>query len=174
MKPASCVRLYRRRCVTLVAFVISIMGSLATGRALLAAQSRQDSTSPGRHAQQRGAGVKVAAEVRKPRFVAVRIHHDLCPFCGVLSPEFDRLQREAGDAILFITLDTTSERTQEQAALLVGALGLDGLWTGDLSRLATVSFVDFESKAVLSSVRAADAEQAKRALREAVAALPGP
>ena len=118
-----------------------------------AAKAAQDAATA------RGANMRVSAEVKSPDIIAVRIHHDLCPFCKKLDPQFAKLtRRTSGDSVLFITLDLTSEKTQQQAALLAGALGLEELWTGDLSRIGTVTFVDGKSKRVISSLRAVDAE----------------
>lgn len=107
----------------------------------------------------RGASMNVSAKVKSPGIIAVRIHHDLCPYCKKLDSQFAKLTRRAsGDSVLFITLDLTSERTQQQAALLVGALGLERVWTGDLSKIGSVTFVDGKSKRIISFLRAVDAE----------------
>lgn len=108
-------------------------------------------------AASRGAAIKVGAKVRTPDIIAVRVHHDMCPFCKQLDPQFVKLTRQTNNgAVLFVTLDLTNTATQQQAALLVGALGLEGVWTGDLSRLGTVTFIDGTSKRVVSSIRAVD------------------
>ncbi len=110
-------------------------------------------------AASRGAAIKVSAQVKTPDIIAVRVHHDMCPFCKQLDPQFAKLTRQTNNgSVLFVTLDLTNAATQQQAALLVGALGLEGVWTGDLSRLATITFVDGTSKRVVSSVRAVDEE----------------
>ncbi len=138
--------------------------SCLAGIAISAAFASVDEQDHGAKAAQdaataRGASMKVSAEVRSPDIIAVRIHHDLCPFCKKLDPQFAKLIRRASDdSVLFITLDLTSEKTQQQAALLVGAMGLERVWTGDLSRIGTVTFVDGKSKRIISSLRAVDAE----------------
>lgn len=137
-------------CLAGIAFSAALAAVQEQGRAAKAAQDA---------AIARGASMKVSAEVKSPDIIAVRIHHDLCPFCKKLDPQFGKLTRRArDDSVLFITLDLTSEETQQQAALLVGALGLEGLWTGDLSKIGTVTFVDGKSKRIISSIRAVDAE----------------
>ena len=43
-----------------------------------------------------------------------------------------------------------------QAALLVGALGLQDAWTGDMSKMGSIMFLDGKSKAVLASTLQSD------------------
>lgn len=110
-------------------------------------------------AQDRGAGMKISAVSRPPKIIAVRVHHDLCPYCKQLEPQYAELIRRAKDeSVLFVTLDLSSETSQRQSALLAGALGLKRVWPRDLSTLGTVTFVDGKSKRVISSFRAIDAE----------------
>lgn len=106
-------------------------------------------------ANSRGASMKVAATVEIPAIIAVRIYHDRCPYCKKIAPEFTKLSRRMGErSILYVTLDLSSEDSQKQAALMVAALGIQHLWTGDLSKLGTVSFVDGKSKKTLSTYQA--------------------
>lgn len=160
-------------CLAGIAFSAALAAAREQDRA---AQAAQDAATA------RGASMKVCAKVKSPNIIAVRIHHDLCPFCKKLDPQFAKLTRLAsGDSVLFITLDLTSEKTQQQAALLVGALGLEHVWTGDLSRIGTVTFVDGKSKRIISSLRAVDADTMRvldtkalqAALRKAVKSLGG-
>ena len=111
------------------------------------------------NAQDRGATMKVSAVARPPKIIAVRVHHDMCPYCKQLDPQYDELIRRTTDeSVLFVTLDLTSETSQRQSALLAGALGIKRVWPRDLSKLATITFVDGKSKRVISSFRAIDAE----------------
>jgi len=131
-------------------------------------RNRGDTANP------RGAGMKVAAEVQKPEVIVVRVHHDMCPYCQKLDPEYAKLSRdEAADSVLFVTLDMSSPGTQKQAALLVGALGLGDLWTGDLSNVATVSFVEGKSRRTISTIRAmnVDAQALRDAMLKALATM---
>ena len=92
----------------------------------------------------------------------------MCPVCQELDPKFPNLIRQTGrDSVLFVTLDLTSETTQQQSALLVGALGIEHVWTGDLSKLGSVTFVDGKSKRIISSILTVDTKQILTALREA-------
>lgn len=117
----------------------------------------------------RGSDMKISVTVGAPRIIAVRFHHDLCPFCKALEPEFSKLIRRTDeDSVLFLTLDLTSKSTQRQAALLVGALGLEHVWPGDLSKLGTVTFVDGRSKEIVSTYSAAGAKSIGAAVAEAV------
>ena len=117
----------------------------------------------------KGSNMKVSAKVEAPRIIAVRVRHDMCPVCREIDPKFPNLIRQAGrDSVLFVTLDLTSKTTQQQSALLVGALGIEHVWTGDLSTLGSVTFVDGKSKRIISSVQTVDAKQILAALREAV------
>ena len=103
--------------------------------------------------------MKVSAVARPPKIIAVRVHHDMCPYCKQLEPQYAELIRRAKDeSVLFVTLDLSSETSQRQSALLAGALGLKRVWPRDLSTLGTVTFVDGKSKRVISSFRAIDAE----------------
>lgn len=122
----------------------------------------------------RGSAMKVTAEVKAPDIIAVRVRHDMCPLCKGLDPKFPEIIRNVNDeSVLFVTLDLTDETTQQQAALTVGALGIESVWTGDLANLGTVTFVDGKSKRILSSVQTVDAKKIEAALRKVVASSRG-
>lgn len=122
----------------------------------------------------KGSTMKVSAKVEAPRIVAVRVRHDMCPVCRAIAPKFPNLIRQAGrDSVLFVTLDLTSETTQQQSALLVGALGIGHVWTGDLSKLGSVTFVDGKTKRIISSIQTVDTKQILTALRDAANASRG-
>ena len=117
----------------------------------------------------RGSDMKVNAKVKAPDIIAVRVRHDMCPLCKELDPKFPKIIRNANDeSVLFVTLDLTDETTQQQAALTVGALGIEGVWTGDLSKLGSVTFVDGKTKRIISSVQTVDATEIEAALRRVV------
>ena len=108
----------------------------------------------------RARAMKVDAAVEAPKLIAVRVHHDRCPYCKKLAPQFDKLSRQTADApVLFVTLDLSSEASQHQAAMLVAALGIDCVWTGDMTGIGTVYFVDPIRKSVVSTYRAYDAKE---------------
>jgi hypothetical protein len=122
-------------------------------------------------ARARGAKMKVAAPVETPDVIAVRIRHDMCPFCRGFDPQFPRIVRRFADAsVLFVTLDLSSEASQRQAALMVAALGLERVWTGDMSRMGTITFVDGLSKNMISEVYMVDAATVTSSLHGAIAA----
>ena len=117
----------------------------------------------------RGSDMKVNAKVMAPDIIAVRVRHDMCPLCRELDPKFPTIIRNANDeSVLFVTLDLSDETTQKQAALTVGALGIESVWTGDLSKLGSVTFVDGKSKRIISSVQTVDAKEIEDALRKVV------
>ena len=117
----------------------------------------------------RGSDMKVDAKVKAPDIIAVRVRHDMCPLCKGLDPKFPKIVRNANDeSVLFVTLDLTDETTQQQAALMVGVLGIECVWTGDLSKLGSVTFVDGKSKRIISSVQTVDARKIEAALRKVV------
>jgi len=117
----------------------------------------------------RGADMKVSAIVVPPTIMAVRFHHDMCPYCKKLEAQYAKLMGcHDFKSVLFVTLDLSSESMQQQAALMLGALGLDHVWTGDLSGIGTVVFVDGKSKEVLSTFRADGSKPIKTAMQEAV------
>ena len=119
----------------------------------------------------KGSNIKVSAPVESPDIIAVRIRHDMCPFCKKFDPAYPTLIRQTkNESVLFVTLDLTSEATQKQAALMVGALGLQNVWTGDMSKMGTITFLDGKSKEILSSVHQTDMKTVRDALREAVTA----
>jgi len=127
-----------------VLMVATIIASLST----VAAQEHRASSG------NRGAHHKVEARIATPKLLAVRFHHDVCPSCKKLKPDFEALSASVvDDSVLLITLDLSTPATQQQAALMAGALGLDSLWTGDLSRIGTVTFLDTKSKKVLVEFR---------------------
>lgn len=120
-------------------------------------------------AEARGAKMKVNAPVAVPKIIALRFRHDMCPYCQNFDPNFPKLVRQTSDeSVLFVTLDLTNETTQKQAALLVGALGLEHLWPGDLSKIGTIIFVDGKTKQIKSSVYQVDMKTVQAALRKAV------
>lgn len=120
-------------------------------------------------ADPKGADMKVRATVEAPKVIAVRVRHDMCPVCRQLDPKFPELiSQSEKDSVLFVTLDLTNETTQKQAALLVGALELEQAWTGDLTMLGSVTFLDGTSKRILGSVQTTDTEEIRRALRKAL------
>ncbi len=145
------------------------LGCLGLGCAVLVATSADKLT-----AAPKGSDIKIAAQVQAPRVIAVRIRHDMCPFCKKFDPQFPALIRQATEeAVLFVTLDLSSEETQRQSALLVGALGLGEVWTGDMSKMGTIVFVDGKSKKVLSSAHQTDAKTVRVAMRKALASARG-
>jgi len=120
-------------------------------------------------AGERGAQIKVVGEAKTPSIIAVRFHHDMCPYCQKLAPEYAKLtERGAESSVLMITMDLSNETTQRQSALLLGALGLERLWTGDLSMIGTVVFVDGTSKEVLTTYRAVEKGHLSGAMKQAL------
>lgn len=123
-------------------------------------------------ADPRGSQMKVHAPVIPPKLIALRFHHDMCPYCREFAPKFARTtERASQDAVLYVTLDMSTEASQIQAALLVGALGLDDLWPGDLSKIATVTFVNGRTKREMSTFRADGNGRFDHAVRDALATL---
>ena len=116
----------------------------------------------------KGVNMKVSASVEEPCIIAVRVRHDMCPICKGLDPKFPAIIEKSKDSVLFVTLDLTNETTQKQAALLVGALGLERVWTGDMSKMGSVTFLDGTSKAILSFVQTGDIGEITASLRRAV------
>jgi hypothetical protein len=126
-------------------------------------------------ASPRGTDLGVNAQARSPKIVALRIHHDLCPYCKALTsdPKFARLGVEPEDeSVLFVTLDMSSTHTQRQSAMLLAALGLAELWPADLTALGTLTLVDWENKKVVASERALDVPSIRAALRKALSPSP--
>ncbi len=118
----------------------------------------------------RGANMKVAATVEVPNIIAVRVRHDMCPICKGLDPEFPKIIEKNKDSVLWVTLDLSTETSQKQAALLVAALGLESVWTGDMSKMGSLTYVDGKTKEVLSFVQTDKASEIRAALRLAVKA----
>ena len=95
----------------------------------------------------RAASMKTVGEAVAPRLIAVRVHHDMCPYCKSLKPDFEKVTKQPRDeSVLWVTLDLTTEQSQQQSALLSAALGVQELWTGDLTPIGTVTFVDGTTK----------------------------
>lgn len=151
----------KNRCVTLPVFCFAALGWL-----IVNGLSNADAS-----AKPKGADMRVDARAEVPHVIAVRFHHDMCPFCKGLKPIFAGLPEEfADESVLFVTLDMSSAASQRQAGRLVAALGIESLWTGDLSKIGTITFVDGTSRRVLSSVRTLDAKEIRVALRVATGA----
>lgn len=146
-----------------LALLVVVTAAAAAGGGAGTAKTGQDAAAA------RGADRKVNAKVSSPGIIAVRVRHDLCPLCKELDPKFPELVRQANnESVLFVTLDLSSETTQKQAALLVGALGLQRVWTGDLSKIGSVTFLDGKSKRILSFVQTVDRKEIEAALQKAV------
>lgn len=172
LRDGVCTRRTRGACrkFSLIGLVIVGCVALAVASPALAGEG-QRTRGAARAGAPKGSEYKVDATVETPRIIAVRIHHDRCPYCQRLAPEFAALSRASdGDGVLFVTLDLSNAATQRQAALMAAALGIEYLWTGDFSRIGTVTFVDGKSKRTLSTYRAAEEQELQAALREAVKA----
>ena len=66
----------------------------------------------------------------QPRLIAVRYHADWCKPCSTLAPCFDKLKASVQDeAVLFVTLDFTDDRSRKQAEYLAAVLNLDEMIT---------------------------------------------
>lgn len=128
---------------------------------------------PSKASQARGASMKIAAPVEVPQVIAVRVRHDMCPICKGLDPKFPKLIKNNKDSVLFVTLDLSTEASQQQAARLVGALGLERVWTGDMSKMGSVTYVDGTSKEILSFIQSGDVGEITAAMRKAVKAAKG-
>ena len=123
-------------------------------------------------ADPKGAEFKVELPVTAPAVIAVRFRHDMCPYCKAFDPQVADLHRKTRDEpVLFVTLDLSSEVSQRQAALLIGALGLEAAWPGDFTKIGMYSFVDGKSKKVISELRAEDVASVRKALSKAVASV---
>jgi hypothetical protein len=119
-----------------------------------------------------GEQAKVLGRVQAPSILAVRTHHDMCPHCKQLKATFDALASQASDeSVLLITVDLSTPTTQRQSALTVGALGIASIWTGDLSRVGTVTFLDAKTKKSLAEFRAGDDRSLESVMRSALTAL---
>ncbi len=157
--------------------ILVVVGVALAGlsASLVAADGRdQPADSQGGVGAARGSQFKVDAVVEPPAVIAVRFHHDGCPYCRAFSTQFPELLRETrDDSVLWVKLDLTNETTQAQAALLAGALGLEHIWPGDLSKIGSVTLLDGESRRVLSHVETANAKETNAALRDALRASRG-
>ena len=110
---------------------------------------------------------RVNVGLAAPTFLAVRFHHGQCPYCVKIEPEIPAIVAEASKrSVLFVDLNMTDEAAQQQSAFLLAALGLADLWSGDLSKVATVTFIDWKSKAVLSADGFTDADVLRAAIRK--------
>ena len=118
----------------------------------------------------RGTDIKVSAKVELPAIIAVRIRHDMCPYCKSFDPKFPTLTLQSDSkSVLFVTLDLSNETTQRQAAMLVSALGLEKVWTGDMSRMGSIVFVDGATREIISTVMQVDTKKVAAAMHKAVA-----
>lgn len=120
----------------------------------------------------RGARIKVQAKPSAPKIIAVRIRHDMCPFCKGFDPQFPKLvEQTKEESVLWITLDMSNDATQNQAALLVAAMDLENIWTGDLSRMGTITFLDAKTTRVILVTLQSEIATVKNALGKAISAL---
>lgn len=113
----------------------------------------------------RGSEFKVTAEVRPPEIFAVRFRHEMCPFCQAFDRELPGLIEEFADRfVLWVTLDLSDEASRRQAGLLAGALDIEHIWPGDLSKIGSVTLLNAERNEVLAFIEGADAEKVRRAV----------
>lgn len=102
----------------------------------------------------RAAAMKTAGDAQPPRLIALRVHHDMCPYCKQMKPELKKvMEASSQERVLWITLDLTTEQTQRQSAMLIAALGLAEQWTGDMTPMGTVTFIDAASRKLLTLYR---------------------
>ena len=69
-------------------------------------------------------------------------------------------------------MDYTQITPEQQAAMLVRVMGLERAWTGDLSKMGTIMFLNGETKRVISAVYQVDEETVLKAMGDALASLP--
>ncbi len=142
-----------------------LIGFIAVSLALV--WSATDSVAGQRAGAPKGSEYKVDAQVAPPKILAVRVRHDLCPFCQRFDPQMPKLVRDSSqESILWVTLDLSTESSQRQAAMLVSALQLEQVWTGDLSKMGSITFLDGKTREVLSFVQAADAKKVRKAIKD--------
>ena len=90
--------------------------------------------------QERGRGFAVGVKSAQPALIAVRIRHESCPICRSVEAELAPVVRLANEReVLLVTIDLSSDASQRQSALLIGALGLDALWPVDAETRAWTS-----------------------------------
>ena len=100
----------------------------------------------------------------QPRLIAVRYHADWCKPCSTLAPCFDELQASVQDeAVLFVTLDFTNDRSKKQAEYLAAALGLNEIWRSNGIKTGQVLIIDAQKKEVVQTLLATDDVKRMRA-----------
>ena len=100
----------------------------------------------------------------QPCLIAVRYHADWCKACCTLAPCFDELQASMQDeAVLFVTLDFSDDRSKKQAEYLAAALGLNEIWRSNGIKTGQVLIIDAQKKEVVQTLLATDDVKRMRA-----------
>ena len=93
----------------------------------------------------------------QPRLIAVRYHADWCKACCTLAPCFKKLQASVQDeAVLFVTLDFTDDKSKKQAEYLAAVLDLDEIWQSNGMKTGRVQLIDRAQKQVVETLLSTD------------------
>lgn len=131
---------------------VALASTLLAAAAVAQTQDPLKKENPAAYA--RAAAMKTAGNAQPPRLIALRVHHDMCPYCKQMKPELKTVMDDSSaQRVLWITLDLTTEQTQRQSAMLLAALGLAEHWTGDMTPMGTVTFIGASSRKPLTLYR---------------------
>lgn len=91
-----------------------------------------------------------AAEMQRPKVIAIKFHADWCGYCKAMGPVFEEMQAKYDQQpVLFIELDQTREFDRRQAAYMAHALGLDSVWDEHGGKTGFVLLIDATTKRVV-------------------------
>lgn len=106
----------------------------------------------------------------RPRVVAIKFWHELCPACQELDPRYAEVLDDFDDgSVLFLTFDMSSTFSRKQAALLAEVLGVKALFDASRGDFGFVALIDADDRRPLGRITAKQDEgQMKRSIREAL------
>ena len=85
---------------------------------------------------------KVSVEKAQAELLLIKVHADWCSSCKALEPRLKAISKTLEDeAILFVTLDYTDEKTSAQATMLASSLGIRDT-IADHNSTGTVLLID--------------------------------
>ncbi|GJD21305.1 hypothetical protein sll0685 [Rivularia sp. IAM M-261] len=91
---------------------------------------------------------RLATELQgKP--VIVKIHADWCSACRTIAPIIQEMQQQYNGRANFVVFDITNQSTIKASVARATELGLDGFFTANRTRNATVAFINPENGQVL-------------------------